>query len=507
MIDGLNISEGDGYINVRWEEPYDGGHALLGYRISKGSDEEELSPFLELDPGSMFFKDNEVENGEWYVYGIQAFNDLGEAEMAIVTGAPGKVAGPVVLMATPGDGVVELSWAEPKDTGGFDEYHYGIERGTSVTELLPLAETGNRTYSDTNVTNGVLYRYRVFVINHIGEGARGEIVSATPVGPPSPPLDPVAVAGNGSVILSWALPANENGGAITMYKVYRGRDPGNLTFLSNVTGLSLTDDDVFNGVRYHYAISALNSGGEGNKSLVVEAMPRGPPGPIRQLTATEGDGSVKVSWEEPAMDNGAEVLGYKVYLRKTGSNWSLPGEANDTSHTVTGLTNGQTYQLKVVAFNVVGEGPAPDMLNVTPGKVPAGPTDLRAKLSDDKVELSWGPPADDGGHTIIQYRVYRGTSKDDMVHIATCNETNFIDKEVDKGVKYHYKVTAINIRGEGDPSDTVSATSGTSGPLSGIMLPLALVLVIVVVVIGLLLVMRQRGKGPKPEENGNGETE
>lgn len=107
---------------------------------------------------------------------------------------------------------------------------------------------------------------------------------------------------------------------------------------------------------------------------VAEATPPGAP---RNVSATAGDGSAKVSWR-PAADNGARITGYR--LSWPGGSTRVGGSAR--SATVSGLANGTSYVITVVAENSAGRGAAVSAKAVVPRKkvttpsvpsVPSGP--------------------------------------------------------------------------------------------------------------------------------------
>ena len=90
---------------------------------------------------------------------------------------------------------------------------------------------------------------------------------------PGAPTSLAATGGNATVGLSWTLPTNDGGAAITGYKVYRGTTSGSLTFLANASGTTYNDNAVTNGTTYYYKVSAENSVGEGAKSDEESATP------------------------------------------------------------------------------------------------------------------------------------------------------------------------------------------------------------------------------------------
>ena len=72
-------------------------------------------------------------------------------------------------------------------------------------------------------------------------------------------------------------------------------------------------------------------------------------------------------------------------------------------------------------------------------------------------------PTDDGGASVTNYQVFRGTSSGSLVLVATLgNVLTWNNTGLTNGVTYWYQVAAVNSAGPGDPSGAVSATPATS---------------------------------------------
>ena len=77
------------------------------------------------------------------------------------------------------------------------------------------------------------------------------------------------------------------------------------------------------------------------------------------LVATAGNGRVLLSWAAGASQNEAPTYDYTAqYSLNGGTSWSTFAHTSSasTSITVTGLSNGTTYQFKVAAVNLIGTG-------------------------------------------------------------------------------------------------------------------------------------------------------
>jgi hypothetical protein len=132
--------------------------------------------------------------------------DLGTSQgQATIVSLPGQ---PVVT-ATAENGGVRLNWTPP-DNGGSPITAYTIYRSTSPGNESKLAKIGAHTsYTDSNVSNGTTYYYKVSATTALGQGARSAEVSATP-GPP-PICQGATITWTGDAGDSkWSTPANWN---------------------------------------------------------------------------------------------------------------------------------------------------------------------------------------------------------------------------------------------------------------------------------------------------------
>ena len=89
--------------------------------------------------------------------------------------------------------------------------------------------------------------------------------------------------------------------------------------------------------------------------LVIPSVAPTAPTVPRNFQASAGDGRVVLSWSAPESNGGSAIIRYEV-SRDNGSTW-LTASSN-TSHTFTGLTNGQSYTFRVRAVNAVGNSTA-----------------------------------------------------------------------------------------------------------------------------------------------------
>ncbi len=141
--------------------------------------------------------------------------------------------------------------------------------------------------------------------------------------------------------------------------------------------------------------------------------------------------------------------------------WTDAGHSGTgTTHTVTGLTNGTAYDVRVRAVNAEGDGAWSDAATATPGGAPERITDLSLTTGDAQIGLSWTAPGD-GGLSITGYDVeYRVTSTGgawtDAGHSGT--DPSHTITGLTNGTEYDIQVRAVNAAGDGPNTNTANAT-------------------------------------------------
>ncbi len=122
----------------------------------------------------------------------------------------------------------------------------------------------------------------------------------------------------------------------------------------------------------------LSDGSTGGPFTVDPGIPAtlqlGRPSAPQNVTATAGDGKVKVTWEPPVSDGGSPITGYTVTASRNSSNFKASFGPSATSGTIRSLMNGKTYTVTVVAKNANGTGTSSPKISVSLPDVDPPPT-------------------------------------------------------------------------------------------------------------------------------------
>ncbi len=110
----------------------------------------------------------------------------------------------------------------------------------------------------------------------------------------------------------------------------------------------------------------------GTLSVMLNTSVAAAPAAPTALVATPGNNSASIAFTAGA-NNGSAITNYE-YSTNGGSTWTAFSPSQTTSPvTITGLTNGITYQVKLHAISGAVTGAASSAVSVTPAIAPAGP--------------------------------------------------------------------------------------------------------------------------------------
>ena len=116
-------------------------------------------------------------------------------------------------------------------------------------------------------------------------------------------------------------------------------------------------------------------------TVAVAARAPDAPGGLTVATAAGREGELDVSWVAPESDGGSEVTGYKVQWKsgteaydgsQASTRQAVESDPALLSHTITGLTVGTAYTVRVLAVNAVGDGAAAEVEATAAGPGGAG---------------------------------------------------------------------------------------------------------------------------------------
>ena len=146
----------------------------------------------------------------------------------------------------------------------------------------------------------------------------------------------------------------------------------------------------------------------------------------------------------------------------------------DLTLPVEDLIEGEEYEFRVFAENKAGVGKPCEPIKVIakdPFDVPGKPDRLViANMTKDSANLTWSPPASDGGSPITNYKVEMRKKGDkswkpvpkDEGPVTECTVPGLEEEKL-----YEFRVTAENKAGPGPPSDPTGAAQFGKAIISG----------------------------------------
>ena len=289
--------------------------------------------------------------------------------------------------------VVCLTWDAPDDDSveSYQILRHRPSEGESTSMIL-LEDTVSleTTFIDANVSPGILHVYYVKAINYAGISEKSNKAEVTPLASAqaagtvantlaagAPTISGTALAGE-TLTADVSRIEDEDGisSATFIYQWIRtdGGADAEIPDAVNSTYM-VTDEDVGKPIKVRVTFTD-DAGNEESltSTAVVATVTRTdqlPAAPGISSVSPEGTGALKVSWKETPDDGGPPVTGYLLQWKEAAGNWETAADVSEetvtgTTHTITGLTGGVEYAVRVIAISEAGSSPASEEAFGTP---------------------------------------------------------------------------------------------------------------------------------------------
>ena len=286
---------------------------------------------------------------------------------------------------------VDISWTAnvPSDIDRYEIQHRrsGTDwNSDNIQSTLAAERVANYTYRIFGLTTGQTYEFRVRAIqddlptpnSYFSPCCGGTLTKRMLNVPLAPDLSGVLVDVTGQTLsFRWHAPAADAArAAVTGYRVQRSAD-GSTGWTAITPNLAadanplFSEENVPRGTIRHYRVRALSAVGASPWSATVSGTVTGgtappptqqptpppaqqPPGQVTGVMVSAGVGQLAVTW---TVVTGA--TGYRVQWKSGGQDYNTgdrQATATGTSYTITGLTAGTPYTVRVTATNAAGAG-------------------------------------------------------------------------------------------------------------------------------------------------------
>ena len=367
---------------------------------------------------------------------------------------------PTDLTATPVSTTrIDLSWtdADTSQTG------YQIDRSTDGgTTWAPLATVTNpntKSYSNTGLTEGVPYYYRVQATDAVAASDYATTAAAPLLATPTG-LQVTAISGS-AVSLQWAdNSANESGYAILQLVDGDWQEIG----WTDPNATTATVEGTFEpSTEQNFQVQAQSDWSNSAPSNTAVTAPVAWPNAPTDLTTNAVSGTeIDLSW---TASTGA--TSYSIEMQKDGDDtWSVIGAttAPQTTFAATGLSAGGTdYSFRVAAVNSAGSSAFATSSDIpTPNQAPtvATPTPGANPVTGTSTTLS-AVATDDGGEANLTYSwsvVSSPAAGDAWFSDNDTNDAKNTTVTFYAAGNYQFQVTVTDALGASVTSSTLNVT-------------------------------------------------
>jgi titin len=410
------------------------GKGVLGYKYSY----DEGATYTTLDANATQFVLSNMTLPSYTIW-LKTYNALNESSyVETVVTMNTTIVTPTITNVVPGNSQVQVYFttgdANLSNLAGYKYSTDGVNYIWAKETTSPLTIVGLTGGSSYTIT------LKCFYINGTSSNTSNVSDTVIPYGIPNPPTITNVITGDGFASVYYT-DGSANGSSISTHRYSLNGD--DYIDVSYASPIQLTE--MINGNPYVIDIVSVNAAGSSVSSNPLAFMQYTIPSKPLIINVIPSSNQATV-YIQHGSDNGSDITNYS-YSINDGSFVST--SSANTCFTIGGLTNGITYNIKVIAENAAGNSVVSEPYQVIPHGVPNTPTNIVISHITEGMSLTFTDGSTNGAP--IDYYLYSLNNGDDIpvkkntdgtIHIFDLlNETN-----------YSVRLKAVNNAGESDYS-------------------------------------------------------
>jgi hypothetical protein len=403
-----------------------------------------------------------------YYFRVKAFTDSAESapsNVADVTTAAWPAAPTGLVAWASSDTQIELTWTDNSE----NELGFVLQRTADGLNWSNVPITDHESASDSGLTPGELYVYRLAACNAAGESgyAYANVIAGL-----SAPSGLVATAASaGRIELDWD---DNEAFAFAFYSVYASTDAqfvldADTLIADQVWDSAYSAAGLEPSTTYYFRVTAcdwlgLESAPSGAASATTDAAESGPVGLTAQREAAD---TIELNWSDSFQDE----LYFEIQASSDAETYYPVAwaEADSTAYTFWGLPLAETFHFQVRA--VLPEAPTAwsgtASASTAPHRPATGPIALEVdqqSIGYDRMTLSWTNPGGQDG-TYIEYSMDGVRFQEVQIDPPlSASATQYTVTGLRDGTTYHFRARSYNAGGVSPCSNEDAGTTPLRPP-------------------------------------------
>lgn len=458
-----SITPGDGILSVAFTAGTTVA-PIVDYEYTIGDSDTWYSAGVTSSPLTI----SGLANGTAYAIKIRSLNSVGPSVASnAVDGTPSVVPGaPTITSVTaPSAGVLEVAFS-PGYIGGsaITNYQYALSPGNNTSSFGSYVSVGSTSspFSISGLESGAAYTVALRAINSAGTGPSSAYQSGVTLDAPDAPAIASVSGGDGRIAVSYtAYDLSSNGGSALSGLEY-SLDAGSTWVSAGTLATTFTILGLTNGVTYAVILRATNAIGTSTSSSSQSVTPASVSSSPRLVTATRGQAKTIVSWSAPSATGGSAITGYTASAYTVSTDGTAFATCTTTNLTceITGLANGTTYYVGVIAANGIGNSiESSPRVTTVPAAAPGAPSVSSVTAGNQFLSVAFSAGTSDANARITGYQYSTDNGATWLDSSATASP--LLITGVTNGISY-----TVRIRAQSDIGAGIQSSSTTKTPIS-----------------------------------------